>query len=172
MDSSAAKSGSSIAKTLAIIVVIALIALVFTIDAKRRDAENQLKQMSMKMDQLTNKNPQEDAAAAKAIVDDVKKIFLIPDGIEPTVATIVKIEELRKVNAFYNKAKNGDNLLVTNDRAILYDPKAKKILDVVPVQIQPAETSSTSSQDKQPAAAQPKAPAAAPASAQASSAAQ
>ncbi len=151
MDASA-KANGSLAKTLAIIIVIALLALVFTIDAKRRAAEAQLKQLTMKVEQLT-KGPQENVEEAKAIVDKVKKIFLVPDGIEPTVATIVKIEELRKQNPFYNKAKNGDHLVVTSDRAILYDPVANRIIDVVPVQIQPTDQQGAAQQ--KPAAQQP-----------------
>ncbi len=159
MDASA-KSDGSLSKTLAIIIVVALLALVFTIDAKRRAAEAQLKQLSMKVEQLT-KSPQENVEEAKAIVDKVKKIFLIPDGVDPTVATIVKIEELRKQNPFYNKAKNGDHLVVTSDRgmcggynAILYDPVANRIIDVVPVQIQPTGQQGAPQQG-QPAAQQP-----------------
>ena len=55
---------------------------------------------------------------------------------QPTVATIVDVESLRKRNSFYNKAKNGDYLIVTNERAILFDAKANVILDMVPVQLE------------------------------------
>ncbi|MDB4977946.1 MAG: hypothetical protein JWM56_132 [Candidatus Peribacteria bacterium] len=136
MDASTKKNASS-ATLLGVLVVIALLILVFTIDSKRREAQKQLQQLTMKMDQSAGGNPQQNAAEAKKILDDVRKVYVLPEGVEPTVATIVKVEELRKLNAFYNKAKNGDNLIVTTDRAILFDPVTRKIVDVVPVQIQP-----------------------------------
>ena len=68
--------------------------------------------------------------------------------VEPTVATIVNVEELRKNNAFYNKAENGDHLVVTTERAILYDPDEDIILDVIPVQLQPAEPATAPAEPK------------------------
>ncbi|MBT4119868.1 MAG: hypothetical protein HOE29_03035, partial [Candidatus Peribacter sp.] len=61
----------------------------------------------------------------------------IPEDIEPTVATIVDVEILKEKNPFYAKAENGDHLIVTPTRAILYSSKTKKIIDVVPVQLEP-----------------------------------
>ena len=44
------------------------------------------------------------------------------------------------VGAFVSsKAENGDHLVVTPERAILYDPDEDVILDVVPVQVQPVQ---------------------------------
>ncbi len=81
------------------------------------------------------------------IVDAVGKLYALPPGIDPTVATIVDVDALRKTNTFYAKAENGDTLVVTADRAILYDPKKKIILDVVPVQIQPQGANRSSAVD-------------------------
>jgi len=156
METFTKKSGSA-AKPLVVLVVLGMLILILTIDARRREAQKQLQQMTMKLEQLTG-NPEQNAAEAKRIVDEVRKVYALPEGVEPTVATIVKVEELRKVNAFYNKAKNGDHLIVTADRAILYDPVKKMVIDVVPVQLQPAPTdqaavSSQAPQIKQPSAA-------------------
>lgn len=134
---------SSRVKVLAYVVLIALIALVFILDAKRRAAEQELTRLSVQLDKATGN--QENKETAKRIVDRVRKLIDLPTDIEPTVAEIVKIEELRSRNAFYNKAKNGDYLIVTSTRAILYDNKRNIILDVAPVQIQPAASASSSS---------------------------
>jgi hypothetical protein len=147
----AKKSGASSAKMLTVVIVLALVVLVLTIDAKRREAQKQLQQMTMKLEQLTG-NPEQNAAEAKRIIDEVRAVYALPDDVEPTVATIVNVEELRKVNAFYNKAENGDHLIVTADRAILYDPDKKIVVDVVPVQIQPAPAADNATQ--QPAGQQ------------------
>ena len=76
---------------------------------------------------------------AQRIVAKVKTHIQIDDSVEPTVATIVDVETLKKRNPFYNRAKNGDHLIVTPDRAILFDMEADIILDVIPVQLEPLE---------------------------------
>ena len=132
-------SGSAFGKFLGFVCIVGLIGLIVFLDMRRRDAEQKLSQLSMKYEQQ-NGNQAQNQEAAKQIVNKVRKLFVIPADVDPTVATIVDVNELRTRNAFYNKAKNGDNLIVTQDRAILYDPVADKIIDVVPVQIQATAT--------------------------------
>ncbi len=134
MDISAGSSRRG-SKALNMIIVIGLIALVLVLDLRRRDAEKKLMELSVQVEQQGG-NQAQNQEIAKQVVARVRKLYVIPEGIEPTVATIVDVAQLRSRNAFYNKAKNGDHLIVTNDRAILYDPIADKIIDVVPVQIQ------------------------------------
>ena len=124
-------------KAIGALFIIALLVLVIVLDMRRRQAETKLMELSMKYEQQSG-NQAQNREAAKQIVEKVRRLYEIPTGVEPTVATIVDVNQLRTRNAFYNKAKNGDHLIVTNDRAILYDPAADKIIDVVPVQIQPA----------------------------------
>jgi hypothetical protein len=138
-------SGSKAGKFLGVLIVIGLIALVVVLDMRRRQAEQKLQELSVQYDQTGQAQNKE---AAKAIVDRVRRLYTIPDDVDPTVATIVDVNQLRARNSFYNKAKNGDHLIVTNDRAILYDPTADKIIDVVPVQIQAPEVASSSSSKK------------------------
>ncbi len=138
----ASRSGSAFGKFVSFVLIVGLIGLVVFLDMRRRQAEQQVTELSMKVDQQTG-NPAQNQAQAKEIVDRVRKLYEIPQGVEPTVATIVDVNQLRVRNAFYNKAKNGDHLIVTNDRAILYDPVANKIIDVVPVQIEAAASSSS-----------------------------
>jgi len=124
-------------KVLSTLILIALLALVVMLDVRRRTVEEQLTQLTVRLDQLSG-NQQQNREAAKRVVEKLRKHMLLPTDPEPTVATIVDVKALRQRNAFYNKAENGDNLVVTQDRAILYDPDRDIILDVVPVQIQPA----------------------------------
>ncbi len=68
---------------------------------------------------------------------------------------------MRKTNDFYKKAKNGDNLIITQERAILYDPERSVIIDVVPVTIDkttPAPTPSGAAPAESPAPATSTAP--------------
>src|SRR3989338_8072719 len=138
---------SSRTKTLTLLVIVALIALVVALDMRRRMVEDQLTELSVSVDQVTD-NREENQETARKVIQQVKKIYLIPAGVEPTVATIVNVDALKARNDFYKNAKNGDYLLVTNDRAILFDAKKNMILDVAPVQLTPATQGQSSSQAK------------------------
>lgn len=134
--SNGASSSSSFGKFLGFVCIVGLIATIIFLDMRRREAEQKLTQLSVQYGQQKG-NQTQNQEAAKQIVAKVRRLFAIPADIDPTVATIVDVAQLRSHNVFYNKAKNGDHLIITSDRAILYDPAADKIIDVVPVQIQP-----------------------------------
>ena len=138
---------SSRTKTLTLLVIVALIALVVALDMRRRMVEDQLTELSVSVDQVTD-NREENQETARKVIQQVKKIYLIPAGVEPTVATIVNVDALKARNDFYKNAKNGDYLLVTNERAILFDAKKNIILDVAPVQLTPATGQSSSQAQK------------------------
>ncbi len=137
-----ATNRQSNAKMLTGVIIIALLLLLGVLYIKWSAAEAQLKQLSVRLEQVTGGNQAQNAAAAKAVLDKVSKLYVLPTGVQPTVATIVDVEALRKQNPFYNKAENGDNLIITPDRAILYSPKKNMILDVVPVQLQQGQNTS------------------------------
>ena len=130
-------------KLLSVLFLVVLVVLVVTLELKRQEAQKQLEQLTMRLEQLQGGNTQRSKEEAKRIVERVKRHMAIDTSVEPTVATIVNVEELRKRNPFYNKAKNGDHLVVTVDRAILYDPNKDVIIDVIPVQLQPATAASS-----------------------------
>jgi len=73
---------------------------------------------------------------AKSLIEKVGKLVNLPEGEQPTVATITDIERL-KDQAFFAKAKNGDRVLIYTQarKAYLYDPIADKLIDVAPVNI-------------------------------------
>lgn len=79
---------------------------------------------------------------AAAVLAKVGKLIELPTEPAPALAMIADVEWLRKQNPFYNRAMNGDFLIVTQTRAIIYDPEENKIIDVVPVQLQQASSSS------------------------------
>lgn len=127
-------------KALFPILLIVLVVLVVVIDAQRRQAQKELKNLTVRLEQLQGNN-QANQEKAGQVVEKVKAHMDIDTSVEPTVATIVDVAKLREQNPFYDKAENGDYLIVTPTRAILYREADDKILDVVPVQIeQPAAT--------------------------------
>ncbi len=87
------------------------------------------------------KNPQivtqEEAAQLTAVVG---KLMMLPEGEVPTVATVTD-PELLKEQEFFVSAKKGDKVLIYTNakKAILYNPKTHKIVNVAPVVIGPSE---------------------------------
>jgi hypothetical protein len=131
------------------VLILALLVLVVFMDSRRRSAENRLNEMSVQLGQVGD---QENREKAKAIVDEVRLHIDIPTDSEPTVATIVDVKKLQAQNPFYAKAQNGDYLIVTPTRAILYSTTEEKIIDVVPVQLEAATASSQRSSARAAAA--------------------
>ena len=72
----------------------------------------------------------------KSLVIKVGKLIVLPEGEEPTVATVTD-PELLKDQPFFANAKTGDKVLIyTNARkAVLYSPEENKIIEVAPVSI-------------------------------------
>ena len=122
-------------KFLVPLLLVLLVGLVVVLDMQRRQAETELHNLTVRLEQLQGNN-QENQERAKQVVTRVRSLIDIPEDITPTVATIVDVEKLRAQNPFYSKASNGDYLIVTPTRAILFDADRGVIIDVVPVQIQ------------------------------------
>ena len=120
--------------------IIGLLGLVGVLEMKRQAVAAQLQQLTVRMEQVTvDEEAAKNQELANQIIAEVRALIDMPTDIEPTVATIVDIDALRARNPFYNKAENGDHLVVTPDRAILYSSSRKKIIDVVPVQLEQAK---------------------------------
>ena len=127
-------------KLLIAALIVALSILAYINYTKRVQLERDVKQLSVKNEQLQTGNSPQNIAKAKEIIGKVRRHMEIPTNPEPTVATIVDINALKSKNDFYANAKNGDNLIVTPTRAILYDPVKDIIIDVVPVELQASPT--------------------------------
>jgi hypothetical protein len=93
------------------------------------------------------------AEETKRLVAEISKFIDLPQGEEPTVATVTDIEKL-KDEPFFDRAKNGDKVLIYTNakKAILYDPSLKKIINVAPVNIGTPSAVQNSSPNPQQAA--------------------
>ncbi|MEN9405596.1 MAG: hypothetical protein RLY47_555 [Candidatus Parcubacteria bacterium] len=65
---------------------------------------------------------------------EVGEIMVVPQGEVPTIAT-VSDPALLVDQPFFKDAKKGDKVLIYSQagKAILYDPEAKKIIEVAPI---------------------------------------
>ncbi len=96
-----------------------------------------------------SKNPvlnQEQATIIEtnALVKEIGKLMLLPEGETPTVAVVSDEATVRKTNEFFVHAKNGYKILIYTNakKAILYDPIEKKIINAGPISIGSASPTS------------------------------
>lgn len=81
------------------------------------------------------KQQQQLSAEDKVVLEQLKKIILLPEDVTPTMAVVTDIEALKKAQpGFFTNAKNGDRLIIYPDKAIIFDANANKIIQVGPVQ--------------------------------------
>ncbi|HCM51550.1 TPA: hypothetical protein DIS56_00200 [Candidatus Saccharibacteria bacterium] len=74
------------------------------------------------------------ADTAQQTIEVVGKLVLLPEGEQPTIATVTDPTKL-KGQAFFASAQTGDKVLVYNKagRAILYRPSLNKIIEMAPL---------------------------------------
>lgn len=90
-------------------------------------------------DQLSQLRDDPDAAAREEIEDlvaQVAKLTEVPEGEQPTIATVTDVESI-KDQSFFQNAQNGDRVLIYAEarRAILFRPETGKIVEVAPINI-------------------------------------
>lgn len=118
-----------------LVVLLAVVGLFIRADHQKRAAQEQLQKTTHELEEAKKATQNTGAELAAQILGKARQLIDIPNDPEPTIATITDVEALRKTNSFYDKAKNGDTLIITENRAILYDQERNLIVDVVPVQI-------------------------------------
>lgn len=72
----------------------------------------------------------------RSLVAQVGRLMILPEGEDPTVATVTDPDRL-KDQAFFINAKKGDKVLIYSGarKAILYSPDGNKIVEVAPIAI-------------------------------------
>ena len=75
-----------------------------------------------------------------ALVAHVGSLILLPQGEEPTVATVSDLQAL-KGQAFFEHASLGDKVLMypKAQEAVLYDPREDKVIQVAPLTVTPTK---------------------------------
>lgn len=132
------KLGNILFNFLLLVAIIGLGYMFYRAEQARRTAENELQQTASQLEELRNSTQNSGAQVAQEVLSKLRNHIDVPTSPEPTVATITNIEQLRSSNEFYQVAENGDHLIITEKRAILYDADRDIVLDVVPVRINTA----------------------------------
>jgi hypothetical protein len=89
----------------------------------------------------------------KAITDKLGMLIELPEGEEPSVATVLDKEKLMD-QAFFAKSENGDKVVIYTkaSKAILYRESTNKIIEVAPITITQPETTPEPTRRPTPAA--------------------
>lgn len=126
-------AGTSAASVMVVfIVVLALTSLYFYTQSS--SAKVQIKRLQAELADVRQNPGKAAREETMSLLQRVGKLIVLPEGEEPTVATVNDPERL-KVQPFFAKAKQGDKVLIyTNTKkAILYDPVGNIIVEVAPV---------------------------------------
>ena len=74
--------------------------------------------------------------ATDELLEKVGKLILLPEDEQRTISTIQDIDKLAEQEPFFEKAQNGDKVIIYNDRAIIYSPTKNILVNVGPVYAQ------------------------------------
>lgn len=119
--------------------IIGAVALFFWAEQQRRDALSKLEQTEQQLQEIKESTERSGQQVADEVLGKVRQHIVLPEELQPTVATIIDVDRLRETSDFYKEAKNGDHLILTETRAILYNPDTDRIVDVVPIMLNPEE---------------------------------
>ena len=92
----------------------------------------------------------------KNLTDKLGKLMELPEGEEPTVATVLDQEKL-KDQEFFARSQNGDKIVIYAQKkiAILYRESDNKIIEVAPLAIDNSQQAETATQDETVATPRP-----------------
>ena len=118
---------ASISITLVVVLFVAIVGFLFYRYQKIAAELSEIKKDPTVLQQVSQD-------AEKQLISDVGKIFDLPAGEVPTVATVSNLDKLRE-QPFFANAKVGDKVIIytTAKKAILYRPDTKQIIEVMPI---------------------------------------
>ena len=75
-------------------------------------------------------------AEVENVIEAVRAHLVLPEGEEPTIATVTDLKQLEG-QPFFKNAKIGHKVLIYTEakKAILYDPTIDRIVEVAPLNI-------------------------------------
>lgn len=123
-------------KNVALLLILLLFAAGFGfLGYKYLETQDDYKEAQDTVERLSNP---EEAVKQEAInlKNRVSQLVEVPEGQEPTIATVQDVSKLQGQD-FFKNAQNGDKVLIYAEakKAILYRPSTDKIIEVAPVNI-------------------------------------
>lgn len=121
--------------------IIIIVAIVFAIglftwsEQSRRSAVQQMEDTARQLEEIKASSQRSGEDIANEILEKVNVLINIPLDPKPTVAKITDINRLKEANEFFGAAEDDDYLILTGNRAILYDPDRNIVLDMAPFRI-------------------------------------
>jgi FtsZ-interacting cell division protein ZipA len=144
------RRGGGFLNLLLLVGIIVTIALFVWAEQQRREAQQKLSQTAGELEELRKSAQASGQEVADEVLGKLRQHMEIPTDPQPTVATIVDAAALKESNEFYQPAENGDHLVITAKRAILYDADRDIILDVVPVSIDESQQAAADQANQTP----------------------
>jgi len=92
--------------------------------------------------QLKDPAAQEELLKAEndALIKAVGGLIELPQDEEPVIGTVQDAAQLAQDQKFFTNAENGDKVLIYKDKAIIYRPSIKKLINVGPVYLNSTST--------------------------------
>lgn len=138
-----------------IITISALGWATFSLYRDNKDLKVQLSETNEQLGSLKQgivSNPGETIArlqseSTESILDEVRKLYAIPEDETPTIATVQDIEKLRD-QPFFDGAQNGDILIVfeSSSQAILYRSSERRLVRVGPISVDDTQSDARNGQ--------------------------
>ncbi len=118
-----------------IVIIIFAVGLFVRSEQSRRSAVQQMEDTLRQLEEIKAASQRSGDDVANEVLEKVNVLINIPLDPKPTVAKITDINRLKEANEFFGAAENDDYLILTGDRAILYDPDRNIVLDMAPFRI-------------------------------------
>ena len=118
-----------------IVIIIFAVGLIVRSEQSRRSAVQQMEDTLRQLEEIKAASQRSGDDVANEVLEKVNVLINIPLDPKPTVAKITDINRLKEANEFFGAAENDDYLILTGDRAILYDPDRNIVLDMAPFRI-------------------------------------
>jgi len=124
------------------LVVLVLLIMVISLMGDRNHLKKELAG-----DTPTSTSKANTSAEIKQLTAQIGKVYQLPQGETPTLATVTDASKVRS-QAFFKDSQNGDKVLLYSKagQAILYRPSTKKIITVAPVNLNDSATSGGTTQ--------------------------
>ena len=130
---------SGLVGVLLIVVIVGAVVVIGGKDEKKNSTQE--KQFAIEKTETKKDTPvkEKEAEEGQTLLERVGRLIELSSEEEPMIATIENVKKLRQEQPFFKNAENGDEVLVYQDKAIIYSIKNDILVNVGPVYADSAE---------------------------------